>query len=55
MSAWEEFLGKPIRHYIEIVFSRLRSFFPKKIHAVTPRGSELKNICLLLAFSIQRL
>ena len=36
MAAWEEFLGKPIRQYMEIVFSRLRSFIPKKIHAVTP-------------------
>ena len=51
--AWEEFLGKPIRQYIETVFSRLTSFFPKKIHAVTPRGFELKIVCFLLAFSIQ--
>jgi hypothetical protein len=53
MPAWEEFLGKPIRQYIETVFSRLTSFFPKKIHAVTPRGFELKIVCFLLAFSIQ--
>lgn len=51
--AWEEFLGKPIRQYIETVFSRLTSFFPKKIHAVTPRGFELKIVWFLLAFSIQ--
>ena len=51
--AWEEFLGKPIRRYVETVFSRLSSFFPKKIHAVTPRGFELKIVCFLLAFSIQ--
>src|SRR3954466_15014703 len=48
-----EFLGKPIRQYIETVFSRLTSLFPKKIHAVTPRGFELKIVCFLLAFSIQ--
>ena len=53
MPAWEEFLGKPIRQYIETIFSRLRSLFPKKIHAVTPRGFELKIVCFLLAFSIQ--
>jgi hypothetical protein len=53
MPAWEEFLGKPIRQYIETVFSRLTSFFPKKLHAVTPRGFELKIVCFLLAFSIQ--
>jgi hypothetical protein len=53
MAAWEEFLGKPIRQYIETLFSRLRSFLPKKIHAVTPRGFELKIVWFLLAFSIQ--
>jgi hypothetical protein len=51
--AWEEFLGKPIRQYIETAFSRLTSFFPKKIHGVTPRGFELKIVWFLLAFSIQ--
>jgi IS5 family transposase len=49
LPAWEEFLGKSIRQYIETVFSRLTSFFPKKIHAVTPRGFELKIVCFLLA------
>ncbi len=53
LAAWEEFLGKPIRQYIETVFGRLTSFFPKKIHAVTPGGFELKIVCFLLAFSIQ--
>lgn len=53
MPLWEEFLGKPIRQYIETAFSQLTSFFPKKIHAVTPRGFELKIVWFLLAFSIQ--
>ena len=53
MPAWEEFLGKPIRQYIETVFSGLTSLFAKKIHAVTPRGFELKIVWFLLAFSIQ--
>lgn len=53
MPMWEEFLGKPVRQYIETVFSRLTSLFAKKIHAVTPRGFELKIVCFLLAFSIQ--
>lgn len=53
VSAWEEFLGKPIRQYIETVFSKLTNLFSKKIHAVTPRGFELKIVCFLLAFSIQ--
>ena len=53
MPAWEEFLGKPIRQYIETAFSRLSGLFAKKIHAVTPGGFELKIVCFLLAFSIQ--
>lgn len=56
LPAWEEFLGKPIRQYIETVFSKLSAMFARKIHAVTPRGPrgfELKIVCFLLAFSIQ--
>ena len=53
MPAWEESLGKPIRHYIGTVFSQPTNFFPKKIHAVTAGGFELKIVCFLLAFSIQ--
>jgi hypothetical protein len=53
MPAWEEFLGKPIRQYIETVFGELSRLFSGKIHAVTPRGFELKIVCFLLAFSIQ--
>jgi hypothetical protein len=53
MPPWEAFLGKPIRQYIETVFSRLTNLFAKKIHAVTPRGFELKIVWFLLAFSIQ--
>src|ERR671910_546817 len=53
MAAWEEFLSKPTRQYIETVFSNLSAMFSRKIHAVTPRGFELKIVCFLLAFSIQ--
>jgi hypothetical protein len=53
LPAWQEFLGKPIRQYIEVVFSRLANSFPKKIHAVTPRGFELKIVWFLLAFAIE--
>lgn len=52
-SASKEFLAKPIRQYIETVFSKLSAMFSRKIHAVTPRGFELKIVCFLLAFSIQ--
>ena len=53
MPVWEEFLSKPIRQYIETVFSNLGALFARKIHAVTPRGFELKIVCFLLAYSIQ--
>ncbi|MEW6635719.1 MAG: IS982 family transposase [Actinomycetota bacterium] len=53
MPPWQEFLGKPIRQYIETVFGELSRMFSRKIHAVTPRGFELKIVCFLLAFSIQ--
>jgi len=53
MPMWEKFLGKPIRQYIETVFSGMTNLFSKKIHAVTPRGFELKIVWFLLAFSIQ--
>jgi hypothetical protein len=53
MPLWEEFLGKPIRQYIETVFSRMSALFARKIHAVTPRGFELKIVWSLLAFTIQ--
>ncbi len=52
-SACTEFLAKPIRQYIETVFSKLSAMFSRKIHAVTPKGFELKIVCFLLAFSIQ--
>jgi alcohol dehydrogenase class IV len=57
MPAWEEFLGKPTRQYIETVFSGLSAIlFSRKIHAVTPRGFELKIIasCWLSSFSACR-
>ena len=45
-------MGKPVRQYIEVVFSRLVNCLPKKIHAVTLRDFELKTVYFLLAFSI---
>jgi hypothetical protein len=53
MAAWEEFLSKSTRQYIETVFSKLSAMFARRIHAVTPRGFELKIVCFLLAYSIQ--
>jgi hypothetical protein len=48
-----EFLHKPTRQYIKMVFSNLSALFARRIHAVTPRGFELKIVCSLSAFSIQ--
>jgi hypothetical protein len=53
IAAWEEFLSKSIRKYIETVFSGITNLFSKKIHAVTPQGFELKIVWFLLAFAIQ--
>ena len=50
---WREFVGQPIRQYIETVFSQVTNGFPKHIHAVTPQGFELKIVCFLLVFAIQ--
>ena len=50
---WEEFLAKPVRQYIETAFGGLSGLFSKKIHAVTPRGFELKIVWILLAVSIR--
>jgi hypothetical protein len=52
-SACMEFLAKPRRQYIETVFGELNHLFSGHLHAVTPRGFELKIVCFLLAFSIQ--
>lgn len=41
-------MGKPIRQYIETVFSKLAYLFSRKIHAVSPRGFKLKIVCFLL-------
>jgi hypothetical protein len=53
MAAWEEYLSNRIRKYIETVFSGITGLFWRKIHAVTPRGFELKIVWFVLAFSIQ--
>jgi hypothetical protein len=53
MPICEEFLSTPVRKYIERVFSSITALFSKKIHAVTPRGFELKIVWFVLAFAIQ--
>jgi hypothetical protein len=41
------------RKRIETAFSQITATFPKRIHAVTPRGFELKVICHILAFAFR--
>ncbi len=53
MPAWQEFLGKSARQYIETIFSGLTGLSPKKSHAVTPQGCELKIVHFLPGFSNQ--
>ena len=53
MPAWETFLSNRVRKYIETVFSGISAMFSRKIHAVTPRGFELKIVWFILAFAIQ--
>lgn len=43
---------KFFRRKIETTFSRITAFFPRKIHAVTNAGFELKIIGFIIAFSI---
>ena len=40
------------RKRIETTFSRITALFPKKIHAVTARGFELKAFLFILAYSL---
>jgi hypothetical protein len=42
-----------MRKPVETSFSLITAFFPKTIHAVTPRGFELKIVWFILAFGIR--
>lgn len=45
------YLIQHARKKIETTFSGITSLFPKKIHAVTAKGFELKILCFILAYS----
>jgi hypothetical protein len=49
------FLIQRARKPIETTFSCITNLFPKKIHAVTQKGFELKIICFVLGYSISLL
>jgi hypothetical protein len=52
---WEEYLCQHARKQVETTISGITGLFPKSIHAVTPRGFELKVFCFVLAFAFQSL
>ena len=49
---WLEFVCRLCRKRVETTFSQLSERFARSIHAVTPRGFELKVCLTVLAFSI---
>ena len=52
MPLWVEFVSKPIRQQVETAISQITNLFPKRIHAVTQQGLELKLTCFVLAYAI---
>jgi hypothetical protein len=48
---WEEYYNRVVRKRVETTISGITALFPKSIHAVTPRGYELKVFCFVLAFA----
>ena len=48
-----EYIQQRMRKRIETSFSQIAALLPKKIHAVTAEGFELKVVCFVLAFAIQ--
>lgn len=47
-----KFLINRMRKNIETTFSRITTLFPKKIHAVTSKGFELKVFSFILAYAL---
>ena len=48
-----EYIQHRMRKRIETSSSQIAGLFPRKIHAVTAQGFELKVVCFVLAFAIQ--
>ena len=51
-AGWVAYLSQYIRKRVETTFSQINTRFAKRIHAVTPRGFELKVFLTVLAFAI---
>lgn len=54
-SLLNEYLINRYRKTIESTFSTITNLFPKKIHAVTAKGFQLKIFCFILSYSIASL
>lgn len=52
---WERYLDQHMRKQVETTNSQITALFPKVIHAVTPKGFELKIVCFILAFALRSL
>ncbi len=52
LEPWVSYIVRQKRKRIETVFSQMASAFGRTIHAVTPRGFELKVFLTVLAFAI---
>ena len=52
LAPWVAYFARRERKYIETVFSQIASAFGRTIHAVTPKGFELKVFLTVLAFTI---
>ena len=50
--AWAAFICGHIRKRVETTFSQIAAAFARSIHAVTPRGFELKAFLTVLAYAI---
>ena len=50
--AWVEYICQQTRKRVETTFSQIEGEFSRHIHAVTPRGFELKVFLTVLAYSI---
>ena len=54
LKPWEEYLQKLHRKTIETTNSLITKLFPKKIHAVTAKGFEMKVFLFILSHSFQK-
>jgi len=52
LAPWLSYVARRKRKYIETVFSQIAAALGRTVHAVTPRGFELKVFLTVLAFTI---